>query len=97
VWPTDEVSPRPPYGRPADRCGHTSGFRIVATALTWLTAFGTVPTPLWPLYQLRDHFGATTVTIVYALMGWAPLLASSVSVTCPTGLAGAASSSPRSR
>jgi MFS family permease len=31
-------------------------------------AFGTVPTPLWPLYQARDHFGATTVTIAFAVM-----------------------------
>ncbi|MGW3623697.1 MFS transporter [Streptomyces sp. NPDC000880] len=45
-----------------------SGFWIVATAFASLMAFGTVPTPLWPLYQQRDHFGATTVTIAFAVM-----------------------------
>jgi MFS family permease len=40
----------------------------VAGAFASLMAFGTVSTPLWPLYQQRDHFGATTVTIAYAVM-----------------------------
>ncbi|MGY5011078.1 MFS transporter [Streptomyces sp. 900105755] len=40
----------------------------MAAAFASLMAFGTVPTPLWPLYQQRDHFGATTVTIAYAVM-----------------------------
>ncbi len=31
-------------------------------------AFATVPTPLWPLYQVRDHFGPTSVTIAFAAM-----------------------------
>ncbi|MFD8394469.1 hypothetical protein ACFV2N_36030 [Streptomyces sp. NPDC059680] len=35
-------------------------------AFTVLMAFGTAPTPLWPLYEARDHFGATTVTATYA-------------------------------
>ncbi|WSQ55765.1 MFS transporter [Streptomyces sp. NBC_01217] len=33
-----------------------------------LMAFGTAPTPLWPLYQARDHFGPTEVTIAFAAM-----------------------------
>ncbi|MDX3413276.1 MFS transporter [Streptomyces sp. MD20-1-1] len=37
-------------------------------AFTALMAFGTAPTPLWPLYEARDHFGATTVTVAYASM-----------------------------
>ncbi|MEU8467311.1 MFS transporter [Streptomyces sp. NPDC029006] len=37
-------------------------------AFTVLMAFGTAPTPLWPLYEARDHFGATTVTVAYASM-----------------------------
>ncbi|WP_344052141.1 MFS transporter, partial [Planotetraspora silvatica] len=50
------------------RVSHTSGFWAVAAAFTSLMAFGTVPTPLWPLYQDRDHFGATTVTVAFAVM-----------------------------
>jgi predicted MFS family arabinose efflux permease len=40
----------------------------VTAAFATLMAFGTVPTPLWPLYQARDHFGATTVTVAFAVM-----------------------------
>ncbi|MGW2689231.1 MFS transporter [Streptomyces sp. NPDC001414] len=40
----------------------------MAAAFTVLMAFGTAPTPLWPLYEARDHFGATTVTVAYASM-----------------------------
>jgi predicted MFS family arabinose efflux permease len=40
----------------------------VSAAFTTLMAFGTVPTPLWPLYQARDHFGPTTVTVAFAVM-----------------------------
>jgi predicted MFS family arabinose efflux permease len=47
---------------------HATGFWFVATAFLTLMAFGTVPTPLWPIYQVRDHFGATTVTIAFAVM-----------------------------
>jgi predicted MFS family arabinose efflux permease len=63
--------PRTPWQRPPSRksrASHISGFWIVATAFASLMAFGTVSTPLWPLYQQRDHFGATTVTIAYAVM-----------------------------
>jgi predicted MFS family arabinose efflux permease len=47
---------------------HLTGFWFVATAFLTLMAFGTVPTPLWPIYQQRDHFGAITVTIAFAVM-----------------------------
>ncbi|WBB68344.1 MFS transporter [Micromonospora sp. WMMD812] len=33
-----------------------------------LMAFGTLPTPLWPIYQVRDHFGPLQVTIAFAAM-----------------------------
>jgi len=45
-----------------------AGFWIVAAAFTSLMAFGTAPTPLWPLYAARDGFGSTTVTIAFAVM-----------------------------
>ncbi|MFF1707057.1 MFS transporter [Streptomyces sp. NPDC058252] len=69
--PASGSGPRTPRHRARSRQGrasHVSGFRIVAAAFASLMAFGTVPTPLWPLYQQRDHFGATTVTIAYAVM-----------------------------
>lgn len=45
-----------------------AGLWVVTAAFTTLMAFGTVPTPLWPLYQVRDHFGSTSVTIAFAAM-----------------------------
>jgi hypothetical protein len=50
------------------RASHAMGFWFVAAAFTTSMAFVTVPTPLWPLYQARDHFGPTTVTIAFAVM-----------------------------
>ena len=47
---------------------HLTGFWFVAVSFLTLMAFGTVPTPLWPIYQVRDHFGATTVTVAFAVM-----------------------------
>ena len=47
---------------------HIAGFWFVASAFFTLMAFGTVPTPLWPIYQTRDHFGPTTVTSTFAAM-----------------------------
>lgn len=47
---------------------HGVGFWFVAVAFTVLMAFGTGPTPLWPLYEARDGFGDTTVTVAYAVL-----------------------------
>ncbi|MGA5799230.1 MFS transporter [Streptomyces cellulosae] len=71
--PTQEIQVRAPAGLPPRaparrRASHENGFWIVAVAFTVLMAFGTAPTPLWPLYEARDHFGATTVTVAYASM-----------------------------
>jgi predicted MFS family arabinose efflux permease len=54
--------------RRAGRSSHLTGFWFVAFAFLSLMAFGTAPTPLWPIYQQRDHFGAITVTIAFAVM-----------------------------
>ncbi|GIF73375.1 MFS transporter [Asanoa siamensis] len=51
---------------PRARTSH--GFWFVAVAFGALMAFGTLPTPLWPLYQARDHFGPMQVTIAFAAM-----------------------------
>jgi predicted MFS family arabinose efflux permease len=45
-----------------------AGLWVVTAAFTTLMAFATVPTPLWPLYQVRDHFGPSSVTIAFAAM-----------------------------
>jgi MFS family permease len=45
-----------------------AAFWVVASAFATVMAFGTVPTPLWPLYEARDHFGPTTVTMAFAAM-----------------------------
>ncbi|WP_432943345.1 MFS transporter [Kribbella sp. CA-253562] len=52
----------------ATRSRHMTGFWFVALAFLTLMAFGTAPTPLWPIYQVRDHFGPTTVTVAFAAM-----------------------------
>lgn len=43
---------------------HLTGFWLVAGAFAGLTAFGTIPTPLWPLYALNP----TDITIAFAVM-----------------------------
>lgn len=47
---------------------HGTGFWFAAVAFAVLMAFGTAPTPLWPLYAARDHFGSTTVTLAFAAL-----------------------------
>jgi MFS family permease len=39
----------------------------MTAAFTVQMAFGTVPTPLWPLYEQRDGFDTTMVTVAYAV------------------------------
>lgn len=51
-------------GRTA-RASHHLGFWFAAVAFMVLMAFGTAPTPLWPLYAARDGFGTTTMTIAF--------------------------------
>lgn len=46
----------------------STGLWVVTAAFSTLMAFGTVPTPLWPLYQVRDHLGPTGITIAFAAM-----------------------------
>jgi MFS family permease len=47
---------------------HNVGFWLVTAAFVSLQAFGTVPTPLWPLYAVRDGLSSTTVTLAFACM-----------------------------
>jgi MFS family permease len=43
-----------------------SGFWVVAAAFTTVTAYATVPTPLYPLYQAADDFPVPVVTLIFA-------------------------------
>ena len=47
---------------------HNISFWLVAGAFASLQAFGTVPTPMWPLYAVRDGLSSTTVTLAFACM-----------------------------
>ena len=47
---------------------HHIAFWLVAAAFVSLQAFGTVPTPLWPLYAVRDGLSPTTVTLAFACL-----------------------------
>ncbi|WP_232792337.1 MFS transporter [Actinacidiphila yeochonensis] len=55
-------------GGPVPQAPSGVGFWFVAASFAVLMAFGTAPTPLWPLYEARDGFGATTVTVAYAVL-----------------------------
>ena len=46
---------------------HRVAFWVVAMAFLLNMAFSAVPTPLYGLYQQRDHFSGIMVTIVYAV------------------------------
>ena len=46
---------------------HHIGFWVTAAAFLVSMGFSAVPTPLYVLYQQRDHFSDLTVTIVYAV------------------------------
>ncbi|KJL45280.1 bicyclomycin/multidrug efflux system [Microbacterium trichothecenolyticum] len=43
-----------------------TGFWVVAAAFTSVTAYATVPTPLYPLYQAADDFPVPVVTFIFA-------------------------------
>jgi predicted MFS family arabinose efflux permease len=46
---------------------HSIGFWIAAAAFLLNMGFSAVPTPLYVLYQQRDHFSTIMVTVVYAV------------------------------
>lgn len=48
------------------RAGHESGFWLVGFAYIVVMAAGGAPTPLYVLYQQRDHFGAAMLTVIFA-------------------------------
>ena len=48
-----------------------SGFWAVAFAFLIVTAFATVPSPLYGLYRTRDNLSAFTITVIYAIFAGA--------------------------
>src|ERR1044072_4580780 len=64
--PPDRTS-QTPYDTPSGPGRHRMGFWAVAVVFAVTTAFSTVPTPLYPLYEERDGFGSFTVTVVFAV------------------------------
>ena len=46
---------------------HSVAFWLVATAFCVNLAFSAVPTPLYVIYQHRDHFSTLMITVVYAV------------------------------
>src|ERR1700758_3804141 len=46
---------------------HSVAFWIVAAAFCLNLAFSAVPTPLYVIYQQRDHFSTLMITVVYAV------------------------------
>jgi len=50
-----------------ERLGARGGYWIVALALLMTMATSTIPTPLYVLYQRRDHFSSLMVAIVFAV------------------------------
>jgi MFS family permease len=53
--------------RAVSRPHHSFGFWVAAAAFLVNMGFSAVPTPLYVLYQRRDHFSTITVTLVYAV------------------------------
>ncbi|HEY6790135.1 MAG TPA: MFS transporter [Trebonia sp.] len=47
--------------------GHSAAFWVVAAAFCLNLAFSAVPTPLYVIYQHRDHFSTLMITVVYAV------------------------------
>ena len=49
------------------RLRHSAAFWLVAAAFCVNIAFSAVPTPLYVIYQQRDHFSTLMITVVYAV------------------------------
>ncbi|KAA9108081.1 MFS transporter [Microbacterium rhizomatis] len=45
---------------------HGAGFWIVTAVFLTVMAYSTVPTPLYPLYEERDGFPVSTITVIFA-------------------------------
>jgi hypothetical protein len=58
---------REPARRTQPQRRHSMAFWLVAAAFCVNLAFSAVPTPLYVIYQQRDHFSTVMITVVYAV------------------------------
>src|SRR6201988_5429192 len=56
-----------PGGKTRRQRRHSAAFWVVAAAFCVNLAFSAVPTPLYVIYQQRDHFSTLMITVVYAV------------------------------
>ncbi len=61
------VQPAPAARPTRHQRRHSTAFWIVAAAFGVNLAFSAVPTPLYVIYQHRDHFSTLMITVVYAV------------------------------
>ena len=61
------VQPAPDARPTRHQRRHSTAFWIVAAAFGVNLAFSAVPTPLYVIYQHRDHFSTLMITVVYAV------------------------------
>ncbi len=55
-----------PFVQPGPSRRHAVGFWLAGYIFAITIAFSTAPAPLYVLYQVRDHFGALLVTIIFS-------------------------------
>ncbi|MGZ0149972.1 MFS transporter [Kribbella sp. WER1] len=48
------------------RFAHAPGFWVIAAAFLTTMAFSTIPTPLYAIYQQRDGFPTSVITVIFA-------------------------------
>ncbi len=65
-WPQSPRHERPTRRPWRERLSSRVGYWVVAFALLITMATSAVPTPLYVLYQRRDHFSSLIVTIIFA-------------------------------
>lgn len=64
---TIEAPPRQTTALAAPRLSRQAGFWAVAFSFLALSAFSTVPSSLYGLYEQHDHLSSLTITVVYAV------------------------------
>jgi MFS family permease len=60
------VRPTAPTASPSGARRARASFAAVALGIWVILLGGTIPTPLYPIYEQEFHFAATTLTVVYA-------------------------------
>jgi MFS family permease len=61
------VSAAPRQRRTRHQRHHSAAFWVVAAAFCVNLGFSAVPTPLYAIYERRDHFSTLMITVVYAV------------------------------